>query len=67
MERDRGEHIERKRQRGKAEGNLQRGRDREVRHRRRYIQDTEEQRQKGTDREEETERRDRGEEEEGSC
>jgi hypothetical protein len=66
MERDRREQIERKRQIGEAEGNLQRGRDITVRYRRRHIQETEGQRQKGTDREEETERRERGEEEERS-
>ncbi len=37
MERDRGGHIERKRQRGELEGNTQSGRDREERYRRRDI------------------------------
>jgi hypothetical protein len=37
MERDRGEQLERKRQRGEAEGNRQRGRDREERHTRRDL------------------------------
>ncbi len=39
MERDRGEQIERKRQGGQAQGNRQRGRDREERYGERHKRD----------------------------